>query len=138
MDIDIDDEHLEMINFLMKAMILAATIFFVLAFVVYFFGLLPGAGTLSSEETLFKLSPVIILLLILSVIFNLTRYRCPECRTFIKRRTPCPVCKTIKEGRTAKREEVVDEKNGFLDEDDSTEGRELETDEDNAVDTGEE
>ncbi|MHA1167696.1 MAG: hypothetical protein ACTSRU_07735 [Candidatus Hodarchaeales archaeon] len=115
MKMDFDDEHLEMINFLMKVMILTATIFFVMAFVVFFFGFF-GVQQLSSEETLFKLSPVIVLLLIFSVIFNLTRYRCPECHTFIKRRIPCPVCLAMKESRAAIKK--VDEESSFLNEED--------------------
>ncbi|MHA2295930.1 MAG: hypothetical protein ACXAEU_23665 [Candidatus Hodarchaeales archaeon] len=96
---ELTESQLEMINYSMKVLILATTAFFVMTFIVIFFGLIGPPQT--SQDTLITLSPVILLLIVLSVIFNLTRYRCPHCRTFISRKQPCPVCAAIQKGKTA-------------------------------------
>ncbi|MFW9996618.1 MAG: hypothetical protein ACFFD4_31535 [Candidatus Odinarchaeota archaeon] len=95
---ELTEDQLEKINFLMKAMIIATTIFFFLAFIVIFFGLF-GIPPQTSQNTLLTLSPVVFLLVVFSLVFNITRYRCPECRTFIKRSSPCPVCASIRQSR---------------------------------------
>ena len=94
-DMKLTGDQLEKINLSMKVLILASTFFFMINFMILFFGLF-GFQRMTSQEAVFALSPVLGLILVFSLLFNITRYRCPQCRTFIDRRNSvCPVCREI-------------------------------------------